>query len=98
LCQLVLCCGTPEHNHARVVERDGTKRVFCSEECAWIFEREPERYEAHQDVVARILAGKAPANLLELLRHTFGLHQETWGKDVARGAYDWLPTSGGERA
>jgi hypothetical protein len=41
-------------------------------------------------VVGRILAGKAPANLLELLRSYFGLHQDMWGKDAARGAYSWL--------
>jgi toluene monooxygenase system protein A len=90
LCQLVLCGGTPQHNDACVREVQGRRFIFCSEPCAWIFEREPERYAAHESVVRRILAGKAPANLLELLRTYFGLTQDTWGKDVARHAYPWL--------
>ncbi|MEY2929301.1 MAG: hypothetical protein RL033_50 [Pseudomonadota bacterium] len=90
LCQLVLCGGTPRQNSARTLLREGRRYIFCSEPCAWIFEQEPERYAAHENVVGRILAGKAPANLLELLRSYFGLHQDMWGKDVARGAYPWL--------
>jgi toluene monooxygenase system protein A len=90
LCQLVLCGGTPQQNSARTLLRGGRKYVFCSEPCAWIFESEPERYAAHKNVVGRILAGEAPANLLELLRSYFGLDQSTWGKDAARGAYGWL--------
>ena len=90
LCQLVLCGGTPSHNSARVVERDGRHYVFCSEPCAWIFAQEPERYAAHKTVVDRILAGEAPANLIELVRDYFGLTEATWGKDVARGRYSWL--------
>jgi len=91
LCQLVLCGGTPEHNTARVHVHEGRKYLFCSEPCEWIFRREPERYAAHHDVVMRILAGAAPANLLELLRKYFGLTQDRWGKDAARGDYPWLP-------
>ena len=90
LCQLVLCGGTPHENTACVREHGGRRYIFCSEPCAWIFEREPERYAAHETVVRRILAGKAPANLLELLRKYFGLTQDRWGKDVARGDYAWL--------
>lgn len=93
LCQLVLCGGTPRLNSARTLLREGRRYIFCSEPCAWIFEQEPERYAAHESVVGRILAGKAPANLLELLRTYFGLHQDMWGKDVARGAYPWLQES-----
>jgi toluene monooxygenase system protein A len=63
--------------------------IFCSEPCRWVFQREPERYAAHRDVVKRILAGDAPANLLELLRH-FGLSKESWGKDMQRGDYPWM--------
>ena len=90
LCQLVLCGGTPEHNTARVVLHGDSKYVFCSEPCAWIFRSEPERYRGHRDVVRRILAGEAPANLLELVRAYFGLSQDVWGKDAARGRYGWL--------
>jgi toluene monooxygenase system protein A len=90
LCQLVLCEGTPQANAAQVVDRDGVRHVFCSDPCRWIFEQEPGRYAAHRDVVKRILAGEAPANLLELVRVYFGLTQDMWGKDVAGGAYPWL--------
>src|SRR5262249_23321349 len=89
LCQLVLCAGTPEANSARTLVRDGRRYVFCSEPCASIFEREPERYAAHNELVARILAGEAPANLVELL-HCFGLREEMWGKDVVGGRYPWI--------
>lgn len=94
LCQLVLCGGTPLHNTARVVVHKGRKYIFCSEPCAWIFQKEPERYEEHKDVVARILAGEAPANLLELVRNYFGLTYETWGKDMMRGDYAWMKRPG----
>jgi toluene monooxygenase system protein A len=90
LCQLVLCGGTPSRNSACTREHGGKRFIFCSEPCAWIFEREPERYAAHESVVQRILSGKAPANLLALLRTYFGLSQDRWGKDVAGGDYPWL--------
>jgi len=90
LCQMVLCGGTPEHNTAEVVARDGRKYVFCSAPCRWIFEREPERYAAHEGIVQRILTGQAPANLVALLRRYFGLDEEVWGKDVTGGRYPWL--------
>lgn len=90
LCQIVLAAGTPRENTACVRDHGGRRYVFCSAPCAWIFEREPERYAAHRTVVDRILAGEAPANLIALLRNYFGLSEETWGKDVARGRYAWL--------
>ena len=90
LCQLVLCGGTPAKNTARVVDAEGHRHIFCSEPCAWIFEQNRARYAGHRDVVKRILAGDAPANLLELLRTYFGVTPETWGKDVARGRYPWM--------
>jgi toluene monooxygenase system protein A len=90
LCQLVLCNGTPARNGAQVVERDGKKYIFCSEPCRWIFEREPERYARHKDVVKRVLAGEAPANLVALLRQYFDLTFADWGKDAYGGEYPWL--------
>jgi toluene monooxygenase system protein A len=89
LCQLVLCGGTPANNSATTLERDGKKYIFCSAPCRWIFEREPERYAEHKDIVKRVLAGEAPANLVAMLRH-FGLDYQTWGKDVFGGRYPWL--------
>jgi toluene monooxygenase system protein A len=90
LCQLVLCGGTPLENSARMIEHEGQRYVFCSEPCAWIFQREPARYAAHRDVVKRILAGEAPANLIELVRGYMGLTADRWGKDVRGGNYEWL--------
>jgi YHS domain-containing protein len=90
LCQLVLAGGTPLDNSARVLEIDGQKRVFCSEPCERIFLREKERYFDHRDVVQRILAGEAPANLFELVRKYFGLSEDMQGKDIARGRYDFV--------
>jgi toluene monooxygenase system protein A len=90
LCQIALCAGTPGYNTAQIVKRDGAVFAFCSEPCRWIFEREPERYAGHRDVVKRILAGEAPANLVSLIREYFGLQEETWGKDLMRGRYPWL--------
>jgi toluene monooxygenase system protein A len=90
LCQLVLCGGTPENNTAVTVSRGNAKYIFCSAPCQWIFEQEPSRYQAHKDVVKRILAGEAPANVLELVRHYFGLTPDSWGKDAERGRYRWL--------
>ena len=90
LCQLVLCGGTPERNTAEIHVHEGRKYIFCSEPCLWIFKREPERYAAHKDVVKRILAGEAPANLIELVQRYFGLTRFVWGKDVRGGRYPWL--------
>jgi len=92
LCQLVLCAGTPQKNSAKVLDHAGQRFVFCSEPCAWIFTREPERYASHARLVRRILSGQAPANLLSLVREYFGLTPESWGKDVRRGDYPWLRT------
>src|SRR5262249_20750292 len=90
LCQLVLCGGTPRQNSAVVPEREGHKHIFCSEPCRAIFEAEPERYAAHKDVVRRVLAGEAPANLIALCQRYFGLSYEMWGKDAFGGRYPWL--------
>ena len=83
LCQLVLSAGPPGGNTAQTIEHEGAKYIFCSEPCRRIWQAEPERYAGHRDVVKRILAGDAPANLLELLRH-FGLSEDMWGKDAER--------------
>jgi toluene monooxygenase system protein A len=90
LCQLVLSAGTPQKNTASTLDHEGRRYVFCSEPCRWIFETEPERYAAHKNVVGRVLAGEAPANLVALLRQYFGLDYASWGKDVNGGLYPWL--------
>jgi toluene monooxygenase system protein A len=86
-----------------VVEREGEKRIFCSEPCRWIWEREPERYAGHKDIVKRVLAGEAPANLVAMLQRYFGLTFDDWGKDAHGGRYPWngraaSPGSGPEGA
>ena len=95
LCQLVLSNGTPGHNTAVVVEEPGGtgKRIFCSEPCRRLFEAEPERYAGHKDVVKRVLAGEAPANLVALLQQYFGLTYHDWGKDAYGGRYPWMESA-----
>lgn len=103
LCQLVLSNGTPQKNSATTLTHDGKKYIFCSAPCRWIFEREPERYAGHKDIVKRVLSGEAPGNLIEIVRRYFGLGFESWGKDMYRGRYPWLAdaraegTSGAEK-
>ena len=82
--------GTPRANTANVLEHGGRRYIFCSRPCRWIFEQEPERYAAHKDVVKRVLAGEAPANLVALVQRYFGLDYDTWGKDAFGGDYPWL--------
>ncbi len=94
LCQLVLSNGTPEHNRAQTLDHGGRRYMFCSEPCRWIFEQEPERYAGHKDLVKRILAGEAPANLIALTRDYFQLSEDAWGKDVRGGDYPWLARNG----
>lgn len=97
LCQFVLAGGSPEANSARVVVDDGGRtRMFCSAPCQWIYEQERERYAEHEGVVARILAGKAPPNLLALLRY-FGLDARVWGRDVHGGLHPWRTGAGSTR-
>jgi toluene monooxygenase system protein A len=93
LCQLVLSNGTPAHNSAVVIEHEGQRRIFCSEPCRWIFEQQPERYAAHKDVVGRVLAGEAPANLIALVQGYFGLDFHSWGKDAHGGNYPFIERS-----
>jgi toluene monooxygenase system protein A len=90
MCQLVLANGTPRKNAACTLQHGGRRYIFCSEPCRWIFEREPERYASHKNLVGRVLAGEAPGNLVALLIRYFGLSYETWGKDAFRGEYPWL--------
>lgn len=90
MCQLVLSAGTPRRNTATTLAYGGRSYMFCSQPCRWIFEQEPARYAGHRDVVKRVLAGEAPANLLALLTGYFGLDHATWGKDVYGGRYPWI--------
>lgn len=90
LCQLVLCGGTAQKNTATTLVREGQSYIFCSDPCRWIFEKEPERYASHRDLVHRVIEGKAPGNLIGMLQGYMGLKYETWGKDSHGGNYSWL--------
>jgi len=90
LCQFPLCGGTPRNNTANTLELNGASYIFCSEPCRWIFQKEPERYAAHKDLVKRVLAGEAPADFTALRTEYFQLTPGTWGKDVYGGDYEWL--------
>lgn len=90
MCQLVLCCGTPERNTANTLTYNGRNYTFCSQPCRWIFEQEAGRYASHMNVVDRILAGQGPANLIQLLGEYFQLTANTWGKDCYGGDYPWI--------
>jgi toluene monooxygenase system protein A len=90
LCQLPLSAGTPRKNTAKTLVYNGSKYIFCSEPCQWIFLKEPERYASHKDLVKRVLSGEAPADLPNLLTQFFRLTPDTWGADVFSGNYDWL--------
>lgn len=90
LCQIVLCEGSPDYNKAVVVQRGGRKYILCSEPCRWIFETEFEKYGQHKNLVARVLEGEAPGNLMEMISRYFGLKYGTWGKDMYRGDYPWI--------
>lgn len=94
LCQLVLCNGTPANNWACEWVHEGKKHIFCSEPCRAIFQAEPERYAQHDDVVKRVLSGRAPGNVVALIRTYFGLDFDVWGKDVVGGDYPWLKKGG----
>jgi hypothetical protein len=41
-----------------------------------------------------VLAGEMPANLIALLRRSFGLDHASWGKDAFQGDYPWLDRTG----
>lgn len=90
LCQLPLCHGTPAQNAAISQVHDGQRYILCSEPCREIFLREPERYAGHKDLVKRVLAGEAPANLMGMLVDYFGLRYESWGKDAHAGEYPFI--------
>jgi toluene monooxygenase system protein A len=89
LCQLPTLFVRPGKNTACTMEFEGRSYLFCSEPCRWIFTREIERFAGHENVVDRIVAGKAPGKLTDL-HEWMGLKAplET-GKDLRRGLDPW---------
>ena len=47
VCQMPCIFPHPAVSTARVLERAGKSRAFCSEACEWIFDLEPQRYTGH---------------------------------------------------
>lgn len=90
MCQIVLCGGSLEVNAAQIHVYNNQKYIFCSEPCQRIFENEPEKYRDHKNIVKRVLAGEAPANLMEIINRYFGLNYHTRGRDLHDGFYPWI--------
>lgn len=93
LCQIILANGTTAQNSARIFVYNGKTHIFCSEPCQWIFEKDPERYAGHNDLVKRVLIGEAPGNLISMVRNYFGLSYGDWGKDIFGGQYPFIDRS-----
>ena len=49
VCQMPCVFPRPDISWARVLEKDGKKRAFCSEPCEWMFDLEPLRYLGYQN-------------------------------------------------
>ena len=49
VCQMPCVFPRPDISWARVVEKSGKKRAFCSEPCEWMFDLEPQRYLGYQN-------------------------------------------------
>lgn len=48
VCQMPCVFPRPDISWARVVEKAGKKRAFCSDPCEWMFDLEPQRYLGYQ--------------------------------------------------
>jgi toluene monooxygenase system protein A len=101
MCQLPALFVHPGRNTACTLERDGRRYLFCSAPCRWIFEQQPERFAAHRTVVDRLVAGEAPADLLELHGWMGFESPDEMGGDLRRGLDQWrfapVPRTGGSR-
>ena len=89
LCQLPTVFVRPGHNTACTTTIDGRRYLFCSEPCRWIFLREQDRFGQHNSVVDRIVAGTAPAKLIDLHRWMGIDAPAETGKDLRRGLKPW---------
>lgn len=90
--------GTPfKHLVDFPLEHNGRLYHFGSEVDRWIFEQEPERYQDHQSIVDRFLAGKInPPDLGGVLQY-MGLGVVSAGGDDAHN-YSWMEKiTAGER-
>ena len=70
-------------NTAQTLEHEGKRYIFCSRALRVdLRSASPSATPRTRTSSSGILAGEAPANLLELVRSYFGLTQDIWGKDV----------------
>lgn len=66
---------------------EGRTYTFCTKECQWIFEQEPDRYKGHFNFIDRFLQGKMqPMNLMGGLAY-MGISPEEAGVDATN--YAW---------
>src|SRR5262249_12776911 len=82
--------GTPFKSlHDTTLEHEGRKYHFASEVDKWIFQRDPERYKHHKNLIDRFLGGDIqPADLGGVLEY-MGIGVVSAGGDDAHG-YAWV--------
>lgn len=88
LCQLGLGSALDHHQvRPYITEHGGRRYQFCSEPCQWIFERTPERYAGHHNLVERFIGGQiTPMNLEGGLAY-MGITPDVMGDDCH--GYRW---------
>ena len=102
LCQLVLCGGTPTHEQRRRRSSTaGSSYIFCSRAVPLdLRAASRSATPAHKDVVKRVLAGEAPANLVALVQQLLRPRLRDLGQGRVRRRLPWLAgrKAGGARA
>jgi toluene monooxygenase system protein A len=68
------------------LDHQSRRYIFCSEECRWIFQQEPERYQGHLGFIDRVLAGQVPSDFEGALRY-MGLFPGERGDDAEGGRW-----------
>ncbi len=90
LCQLPGAFGYPKLSCC-TLKHGERNYVFCSEECRWIFQQQPERFADHMSVIDRVFMGDAPTDLNAVLGWMgFGSVEEQ-GRDLHQGNFPWAP-------
>ncbi len=91
MCQIPIASGNPGGEWSvkdYQLEQDGRLYHFCSEQCRWVFEQEPARYQGHLDLNDRFLAGEIQPPTLEGALQYMGLAPGEIGDDAER--YEWI--------
>ncbi len=68
------------------LNHQGRRYIFCSEECRWIFQQEPARYQGHLGFIDRVLAGIVPPGFEGALSY-MGLAPGERGADAEDGRW-----------